>query len=310
MLRSLVIAIVVAGLGCGSGPRATGQTSTLSAVEEPLDEVVLADGQRVAGRVLFEGPDSVVVGQPNGTFTLKRSEVMSIHRGAGHRGMRRSLVHSERLPTFYSMLEVAARQPWVETLHQVPATVVGEGELRDIPYISHRAGDIEFNVYGDPEHPAGVEVGIYNADPDAQTRAKLRAFMAELLPAEADKLVVQNLNLEDDYTDREGLTFNVDPSTAADSFGGWWISIYDRAALERARATAVELAQLTAPAAPTTDNSSAPSGWSTSDYSYSSPRSSSGSSSGGGRVYVRGYTRKNGTYVHPHTRSTPRSRRR
>jgi hypothetical protein len=32
------------------------------------------------------------------------------------------------------------------------------------------------------------------------------------------------------------------------------------------------------------------------------------SKSSGGSVYVRGYTRKDGTYVQPHTRSSPRSR--
>lgn len=46
--------------------------------------------------------------------------------------------------------------------------------------------------------------------------------------------------------------------------------------------------------------------------SYSSPRPSSsryGSrSSSGGSVQVKGYTRKDGTYVRPHTRSAPRRR--
>lgn len=43
---------------------------------------------------------------------------------------------------------------------------------------------------------------------------------------------------------------------------------------------------------------------------YSSPRSSSysSSSSSGGTVNVKGYYRKNGTYVKPHTRSAPRRR--
>jgi hypothetical protein len=39
---------------------------------------------------------------------------------------------------------------------------------------------------------------------------------------------------------------------------------------------------------------------------WSGRSSSGGRSSGGGSVYVRGYTRKNGTYVSPHTRSRPR----
>lgn len=47
--------------------------------------------------------------------------------------------------------------------------------------------------------------------------------------------------------------------------------------------------------------------------SYTSPTVSSGSSyntgsSSGGSVSVKGYTRKDGTYVRPHTRSAPRRR--
>ncbi|MFC6223409.1 hypothetical protein ACFP2F_09170 [Hymenobacter artigasi] len=50
-------------------------------------------------------------------------------------------------------------------------------------------------------------------------------------------------------------------------------------------------------------------------YGYSSTKStstynssSSSSKSSGGPVHVKGYTRKNGTYVQPHTRSAPRRR--
>lgn len=49
----------------------------------------------------------------------------------------------------------------------------------------------------------------------------------------------------------------------------------------------------------------------TSSYSSPSVRSSSGYSSqsnSGGSVHVKGYTRKDGTYVRPHTRSAPRRR--
>lgn len=47
-------------------------------------------------------------------------------------------------------------------------------------------------------------------------------------------------------------------------------------------------------------------------YSYpiikSTPSSTEKSSSGGGTVQVKGYTKKNGTYVSPHTRSAPSRR--
>lgn len=44
------------------------------------------------------------------------------------------------------------------------------------------------------------------------------------------------------------------------------------------------------------------------NYSSSSSSSRSYQSSSGGSVYVKGYYRKNGTYVKPHTRSAPKRR--
>ncbi len=48
---------------------------------------------------------------------------------------------------------------------------------------------------------------------------------------------------------------------------------------------------------------------SSTSYNSSSYRSSSSTSSSGGTVHVKGYTRKDGTYVRPHTRSSPSRRR-
>jgi hypothetical protein len=300
MWRRLVVVPLLVFAACHSA--APNSPSTLKA----LDEVTLTDGQKINGRVIFEDDNVVVLGQRNGTFTLKKTEIANVSRAAGQREMEQSLAHSERLRTFNDMLAVIARQTWVSDLRQVPATVIGVGELRNIPYVSHRSGKIEFNVYGDPEHPAAVEIGLYDAAPDLETRQRMRAFMVELVTTFEDKAALRDLTLDDDSKELDGLTFDVDPPTAADSFGGWWLTIYDKAALDRARASDEELKQLAVTPAPSMAPSSDSSSWSSSDYSYSSPRSRSSSSSGS--VYVRGYTRRDGTYVHPHTRSAPRRR--
>lgn len=274
-----------------------------------LDEVTLKDGQQIAGRVLFEGDAYIVIGQRNGSFTIKRDQIASVRRGAAAAMAYAGTARSERLPAFASTHQALVHQPWVKDLRQVPATVIGVGELRNIPYVSHRAGKIEFNVYGDPDHPAAIEIGIYDTSPDQETREQLRDFLVSVLPDEEDRAALKSLALGDDSKELNGLTFDVDPPTAEDSFGGWWVTIFDKTALDSARASDAELAALTTGAGVERSASEAASvdspAWSDSDYSYSSPRSTGS----GGRVYVRGYTRKNGTYVQPHTRSAPRRRR-
>lgn len=207
---------------------------------------------------------------------------------------------------------IARNQSWGGNLQQIPSTVIDKGVLRDVPYSSLRSGDYEVNVYGDPADPSCVEVGVYRelVKSDEAKRNCLE-YMKVVLRLPADRAVVQALNLEKDAQRREGLTFEVSPETAEDSYGGWWVSVYDEKKLDRSRASRAELeavSEAKAPDVPPPVTTATPAPvtartWSRSDLSLSRPSSSSSS---GGRVYVRGYFRKNGTYVRPHTRSRGR----
>ncbi len=148
----------------------------------------------------------------------------------------------------------------------------------------------------------------------------------------ADKEVLKKLKLDEDVLSRDNLVFEVTPATADDAYGGWWISVYNENQLNATRATDAELRQISQPLAKIDTSSTFQpndSKWTKKDLAesrrvavYSVPRTttvvkadsntasfaSSGYSSGeysGGSVYVKGYTRKDGTYVRPHTRSRP-----
>jgi hypothetical protein len=133
----------------------------------------------------------------------------------------------------------------------------------------------------------------------------------EHLPlAVVDRTVLRSLKLSQDVKQRAGLTFEVTPETAEDAYGGWWVSVYDVPALDRSRASDQELKEITVrrdevAKAPTVAAVGA--SWTPRDLSYARPVPAS--SSGGGSVYVRSYTRKDGTYVRQHYRSAPGSGR-
>ena len=117
-----------------------------------------------------------------------------------------------------------------------------------------------------------------------------------------------------------GLTYEITLPTEPDSYGGWWVSVYDEIELNKARASDKELRTITEPivvspprtlaTAPPPASAPAPAttAWSQEDLGFARPSDSGASSQGrsGGSVYVRGYTRKDGTYVQPHTRRAPR----
>jgi hypothetical protein len=215
-------------------------------------------------------------------------------------------LRADRLPPLARCVELAASADWGGDLTQIPATVIDTGVLKHVPYQSHRAGDYELNVYGDPDSPACVEIGATGAAlRSAAAKGQCVAFMASLLADPGDRSLLRSLKLGQDLQKRGGLTFEVTPETAPDAYGGWWVSVYDTAALDRSRASPPELAAITvpkeapAPAAPAPTYAPLP--W--------SPRERELARPGGKTVYVRSYVRKDGTYVQAHTRAAPGSGR-
>src|SRR5581483_2450241 len=115
-----------------------------------------------------------------------------------------------------------------------------------VPYQSWQAGNYELNVYGDPDHPACLEIGVYKELLKSE-RAKRNCidFLAAVLPIAADQKTLRSLKLAKDSKERDGFTFEVTPETDEDAYGGWWVSVYSEPHLETARASEEEMRAIT-----------------------------------------------------------------
>jgi hypothetical protein len=125
-----------------------------------------------------------------------------------------------------------------------------------------------------------------------------------------DRAFLLSLKREKDLREREGMTFEITPETDEDAYGGWWVSVYDETLLDASRASEIELKlislsreQIKRLAQPS-KGEDIPS-WSANDLTHARPVPPTASQASGGQVYVRAYTRKDGTYVQAHTRSPP-----
>jgi hypothetical protein len=283
------------------------------------DTVTLITGRSLEGTVLQETKDNVIFQLRYSVTTLPRSAIKAIRKTPATQPATRPT--GQRIPPWSEVMRSLVVAPWATGLQPVPATVVEKGHLRHVPYNSYRCGsDYEVNIYGDPERPCGVEVGVYRGLlKDERAKANCIAFVASLMRDRIDAETVRALNTRQDAAERSGLTFEVTPETATDAYGGWWVSVYDVKALDSVRATPKELEEITvvrvqpmAAAGRQARAATRPAyikeaqdellDWKPSDLERSRP-----ASSGGGSVYVRGYQRKDGTYVRPHTRSAPSS---
>ncbi len=226
------------------------------------------------------------------------------------------------LPSSDQVSSMLSQEPWLSGLDQIPATVIDKGVMKYVPYRSFRSGDFELNVYGNPDSPAAIEIGVYPPSAsDATAKEKCLRFISRVL-GPGREATCSNLNRTKDSIVHGDLTYEVTPTTDEDAFGAWWVSVYSVKDLDAARASADELRTIAVPrvivatppppapkasafassAATTPAEAHEANDWSPSDMARS--RATAG---GGGSVYVRGYTRKDGTYVHSYTRSAPGS---
>jgi len=297
--------------------------------------ISLTNGQTIRGEIISQNEQQVLVRLEYGTMSLARSRITSVDGKILNPISVPKETH-QRVPNWRSIISSVANQSWGKNLQQIPATVIDKGVLRSVPYISFRISeDYELNIYGDLDSPACVELGVCRGLlKDEAAKTNCLSFIGSVL-GKNDKQVLAVLDRKQDLKVASGLTFEITPETAEDAYGGWWISVYDTKKLDAARATQEELALITTTAQKTND-------WTREDISYArklprgevrsvDPAPYSPSSlpdpipvpipyaSGRmrfsptptpiptpdyftGTVYVRGYYRKNGTYVQGYTR--------
>jgi len=320
-------------VGCSMRIRLCG-LAMLVAVTASADVVKMSSGNQIECIVIQENPDSIVIRRAYGTMTLPRAQIASITKSpvltASDVAPTTQPAAGQRIPPWSNVLAVLVKSTWASNLQQIPATVIDVGVMKHVPYQSYRCGaDYEVNIYGDLDHPASIEIGIYRSLLNsAEAKRNCIEFIASVLTDKADAGILRTMNQTKDLVTRNDLSIEITPPTDPDAYGGWWVSVYNEKELDAARASDAELKQITvakdtpvpAPAAaavtptgsasavassrtPTAQPAPAPAvsdAWSPSDMGYARSRSSS--SSGGGSVYVRSYTRRDGTYVHSYTR--------
>lgn len=290
----------------------------LSYLQIKADVVILQDGKVINGNVLQQDSDGVLVQMDYGTFRYPLSWIKDIRKETNTPPNESS--NLQRIPSWEKIISTLATNKWAHELKQIPATVIDNGVLQDVPYVSFRcaSGGYEINIYGDLDKPAGVEIGAINyLVKSDEAKSNCMDFISSVLANDGDEKIVRALNLnQKDLEKKEGMTFETTFPNEPDSYGGWWISIYDENSLTNARASGSELLAITQPriapkpqpivvnSQPIVTTPESVSTWSPNEFLYSRPSTSDYSGSSG-TVFVRGYTRKDGTYVSSYTRSAP-----
>jgi hypothetical protein len=286
-------------------------TTLLTASAAHADAIIIRNGDVLNGTILQTNKDGILFRCDYGTVTYPIGTIKQIHLDSAAVSNRAAIsVSTNVLPAWGTIVTSLSKEPWAHELRQIPATVIDKGVLRNVPYISFRCGvDYEVNVYGDLDRPAGVEIGVYRSllSNDA-AKQHCVDFISALVPQYSASLRL--LSRDGAIVAKGDIKLEITPPTAEDAYKGWWVSVYSEPQLNLARASETELRQISQQKSASASQDTS---WSVSDLERARPSSSYGSGayasqSSGDRVYVRGYVRKDGTYVSSYTRSYPRHR--
>jgi len=236
---SIEVLLVVIGLGLCFQP-------SLKA-----DVVVLKSGGVLTGTVLQHDGQGVLVQTETGTYHYPPSWVTDVKKEAA--AAPHVSNNGKRIPDWAQIVSLLANNSWADGLKQVPATMIENGVWKNVPYVSFRcaSGGYEMNVFGDLNNPAAVQIGAMSyLSQDTGARSNCVNFICSVLASADARKMVRALNWNQaDIQKNEGLTFQTLRPGEPDSYGGWWVTVYNDIALANAQASETELLAMNQPLA-------------------------------------------------------------
>lgn len=253
------------------------------------DSLVLKNGKVVKGLIIQNSKDAVLMQEKSEEMSYPKSEIIRINDNADGDILYTDVNRKGDLPSWRVIVNDLRTNDAVKSLEAIPATLIDNGEFKNVPYISFRVNkEIELNIYGDPEDPAGVEMGIYGWKSGVpKLRKILRGYLAGFLTTREEIATLYSMSLRGGIAQIGDLTIEITPKNAPDAYGAWWISLYYKKELARVRLDDAEYTKLTRPFNEVVDRRGRiiDNGWTDAQIARSERAAK------GGRVILRGFYR-------------------
>ena len=213
------------------------------------DTLILNDGSELHGLILKNDAKEVILQQRMGEVEIPKARIRRIMDEGDALVYFADISDPGKLPPWRMIVQDLRTDDNIQSFRQVPATTIDNGRLRNIPYLSFRVNNrTELNVYGNPEDPVCLEFGVYGKGVALERFKKVaRAYLAGILTSRDEISALYGISDSGGVRKVGKFTFEVTPQDAPDSYGGWWISIYDANRLDRARVSDEEYRRNTLP---------------------------------------------------------------
>lgn len=211
------------------------------------DAVILRDGTVLEGLIILNTVDTVVLVNNGDEKRIPKSKIARIRDDDDGTAAHTAIITPGQLPPWRVIANDLRTQDDIRSVVQIPPMRVEEGPFAYIPYKSYMVNhNLELNIYGHPDNPVAVEIGIYDlARGSREARSQVRTYMAGFLTSRAALNALYAIDLNGGKARAGKLTIEATPPDAPDAFGSWWLSFYREAELDRYRLSPEEYAAQT-----------------------------------------------------------------
>lgn len=213
------------------------------------DTIQLTSGKTLRGLIVKQTNSGVTIQLPYGEQTIKNEDIVRIRNVDDDEMWFTRVLTPGALPPWRIIANDLRNQDEIKTFQQIPATGVDNGMFKNVPYISFRANQfIELNIYGDPDDPAGIELGIFGSRRSSkETHQILRQFLGSYLTTTDEIRALYSMNQKGDLRKVGPISIEITPPDAPDAYGAWWISFFNEKKLNKIRLSDAAYAKLTMP---------------------------------------------------------------
>jgi hypothetical protein len=213
------------------------------------DTLLLKDGSTHRGVIVRNTATDVWIQQQYGIAEFPKSEIVRILDEVDVGMEFTEASRKGDLPSWRVMVNDIRNNDAIKMLEQIPATLIDNGYLKNVPYLSFRINEyIEMNIYGDPDNPSAIEFGIYGKyRTNDKLRRTLRSFIAGFLSSRKEVAAIYRIPFSGGKETLDTFNIQITPPSAPDAYGGWWISLYNPKSLDAVRMSDNDYACITRP---------------------------------------------------------------
>jgi len=212
-----------------------------------VDRIELKSGETVDGLIVSRSPNGITVRTENGEVSYPMDAIRRIQDESEDDLSYTKALGPGELPPWRVIINDIRNYDEIVRFEEIPPVRLESGAFRNVPYKSFRGNRrLELNLYGDLQRPAGIEIGIYGPDSrDERLRRLARRFMATYMGSRGEVGALYDIPLTGGIAEVGPTVIRIQSPDEPDSHGAWWISIYNKRALERARVPPAQYEKVT-----------------------------------------------------------------